>query len=187
MMKWEEVWRSLDWDRDSYHNVEETLDQRADKYARPPEQDSQNDQDTLKALVFERGQERYAIPAQHVLRGVAEPRITPLPCVPDYYRGVINVRGRIISVLDLRRFWRIPVRGEVETPRLIVVRAGAHELAIQADDVLELARIPLSEIVPPVTAGIGLEHVQGISSDGLVVVDVESLSRDQRLFIHDEL
>ena len=75
---------------------------------------------------------------------------------------------------------------EAERPRLIVVQAGTLELAIMADDVLEMTGIPLTEIVPPVTAGIGLDHVQGISTSGIVIVDVASLATDPQLFVHDE-
>lgn len=186
-MDWDSVWESLDWDNKETLDLDQTLAQRAVKYARPAEQDTQEDEDTLKVLVYIQGQERYAIPVNYVQRGVAEPVITPLPCVPAYYRGVINMRGNIMSVLDLRRFWGIPTEAPPDRARLIVVQAGTLEFAILADDVLEMTGIPLTEIVPPVTAGIGLDHVQGISTAGLVIVDVASLATDPQLFVHDEI
>ena len=187
LMKWHDVWRSLDWDSDAEQYREDTLLRRAEKYARPAEDDSQVDVDALRVLVFTRGQEHYAIPVYYILRGVAEPRITPLPCVPPYYRGVVNLRGQILSVLDLRRFWGIGGEAEPPNPRLIVIQAGQNPLAIQADEVLELTHIPIAEIVPPMSAGVGLTHIQGISADGLVIVDVDSLLTDSRLYVHDEL
>ena len=61
------------------------------------------------------------------------------------------------------------------------------EFALIVDDVLELASIPLQEITPPVSAGVGLDHVQGVSPGGTVIIDVESLSSDRRLRVHEEL
>jgi purine-binding chemotaxis protein CheW len=188
LIDWEDVWRSLEWGGKGHsENIEETLVRRADKYARLPEINVLADQDTLKVLVFVQGHERYAVPVQCVVRGVAEPHITPLPCVPDYYNGVINLRGQILSVLNLRRFWALPVVESSEPPKLIVVRAGVFELALLADNVLEMAALPLAEVVPAVTAGVGLAHVQGVSADGIVIVDIESLVTDRRLVIHEEL
>lgn len=186
---WDSIWKSLNWDSSIAEvDVTLTLAHRAENYARPIEQDGQADDDALKALVFVQGQERYAIPVPYVMQGLTTQRITPLPCVPDYYRGVINVTGRILSVLDLRRFWGLPATDDGDgLPRLIVVRAAALEFALIVDDVLELASIPLREITPPVLAGVGLDHVQGVSPGGTVIIDVESLSSDRRLRVHEEL
>jgi purine-binding chemotaxis protein CheW len=188
IIDWGTVWESVEWgDAEQHENADSILSSRAERYARPPEVAAQEDQDTLRTLVFLQGQERYAIPVSYVVRGVAEPHVTLLPCVPRYYRGVINLRGRILSVLDLQRFWGLPGTSAVDKAQLIVIQAGVLEVALLADTVLEMARMPIEDIVPPVTAGIGLPHVQGVSPDGVVIVDVESLATDERLIIHEEL
>jgi purine-binding chemotaxis protein CheW len=185
---WEAVWASLDWgaSQDDEDN-RRTLAQRAENYARPTDTDEQADEDVLKALVFVRGQERYAIPVAYVMQGLTTPQVTPLPCVAAHFRGVINVRGRILSVLDIRRFWRLPTEDPPGPPKLIVVKAGSLEFAIMADDVLEMVSIPLQEVTPPLTAGVGLDHIQGVSPSGTVIIDVESLSQDRRLKVHEEV
>ena len=186
MIDWGAVWRSMDWDGRDRLNADDILAQRTEKYARPPEAEPTSAHDTLTVLVFVRGQERYGIPVSYVLHGVTEPRITPLPCVPDFYRGVINLRGQILTVLDLQRLWGLPVQGDPDRVRLVVVSFGGMTLALQADDVRDLVSIPMPEVVPAVTAGVGLEHVQGLSPDGIVIVDMESLAIDTRLRIHDK-
>ncbi len=186
-IQWEEVWRSLDWERQQRRYADQILAQRTAKYARPVEESTSPDQATLSALVFLRAGERYALPVAHVLRGDTPARITPLPGVPPCYRGVINLRGRILSVLDLPRLWGLPVDRDPPAPRLIVIQAARLTLALLADDILEIAQIPLSAIVPPLAAGIGLAHVQGLSPDGTVILDVASLADDPRLTVHDEL
>ncbi|MBN2470563.1 MAG: purine-binding chemotaxis protein CheW [Anaerolineae bacterium] len=186
MIDWGAVWRSLDWDGHDRLSADDVLAQRTEKYARPPETDSTLTHDSLTVLVFLRGQERYGIPVNYVVHGVTEPHITPLPCVPDFYRGVINLRGQILTVLDLQRLWGLPATDEAARPRLVVVSFGGMTLALQADDVRDLVSIPLPDIVPAVTAGVGLEHVQGLSPEGIVLVDMESLAIDSRLRIRDQ-
>jgi purine-binding chemotaxis protein CheW len=181
---WDAVWRSLEWDNRGRTDAEQILAQRTEKYARPPGQEAAL-RELLSVLVFTRGKERYGIPIEHVLHGVSEPSITPLPCVPPFYQGVIALRGQILTVLDLPRLWGLPVGKDPPAPRLIVVTLGALTLAIQADDVHALAEIPLAAVVPAVTAGVGLAHVQGLSPDGIVIVDMDSLADDPRLLVHD--
>lgn len=186
MIDWGEVWRKLDWeDRDRLH-TDDILDQRTAKYARPLEEDATPAHDALTVLVFTRDQERYGIPVSYVQHGVTEPHITPLPCVPAHYRGVITMRGQILSVLDLPRLWGLPVEKDPATPRLVVVSFGAMTLAIQADEVRDLVNIPLPDLTPAMTAGIGLDHVQGITPDGIVIVDMDSLAEEPRLRVHDD-
>jgi len=187
-INWDAVWQSLNWgSADQQDNVEQTLAQRAEKYARLQESEIETADENLKVLVFTQGQERYAIPVSFVQQGMSELKLTPLPCVPTYYRGVINLRGRILSVLDLRCLWGLPAQDVPGLARVIVVRAGALELALLAEDVVQMLSIPLQKIVPPVVAGVGLPHVQGVSPDGLVIVDIESLASDRRLRVHEEL
>jgi len=187
-INWDAVWDSLNWDSGGPQaTFSETLAQRAEKYARPQERPEEAPEDSLRVLIFVQGGEHYAIPVGCVRQGLAEARVTPLPCVPSHYRGVINLRGRILSVLDLRRFWGLP-SNEISGPaRVLVVQAGALELAVLVDDVHYLAAISLQKIVPPAAAGIGLAHVQGVGPDGVVIVDVESLAADRRLRVHEEL
>lgn len=186
MIDWGEVWRKLDWEgRDRVH-ADDILDQRTEKYARPPEEEPITAHDALTVLVFIRDQAQYGIPVQYVQQGVTEPHITPLPCVPAHYRGVITMRGQILSVLDLPRLWGLPVEKDPATSRLLVVAFSDLILAIQADDVRDLITIPLPDLVPAITAGVGLDHVLGLSPDGVVIVDMESLAEDSRLRVHDE-
>jgi len=187
-INWDAVWDSLNWDSGGPEAAfAQTLAQRAEKYARTPDRPEESPDDSLRVLIFVQGGEHYAIPVSCVRQGLAEARITPLPCVPAHYRGVINLRGRILSVLDLRRFWGLPSEDVTGPTRVLVVQAGALELAVLVDDVHYLAAIPLHKIAPPAVAGIGLSHVQGVSPDGIVIVDVESLAADRRLRVHEEL
>ncbi len=185
---WEAVWRSLDWGSDrQLQALQETLAQRAARYAQPLPEETTVEQGALVALAFYRGQERYAVPVVHAMQGLDAARITPLPCVPPFYRGVINVRGRILSVVDLARFWGVPAPDPPGVSKLLILGAAGFQIAVQVDDILGVIDIPLQDIVPPVVAGVALDHVQGVSSTGIVILDVEGLLRDRRLIVHEEL
>lgn len=188
LIDWDAVWSSLDWDIETRVKTAETLlTQRAAKYAQPPKTDDLADANTLTVLVFVRGQERYALPVACVAQGLDAPQLTPIPCTPAYYLGALNLQGRIVSVLDMATYWGISTDDSNGPLKLIVTRAGELEIAIQADDVLGLLDIPTQDILPPTTAGIGLEHTQGVNPDGIVILDVESLFSDRRLIVHEEV
>ncbi len=187
MVDWDAVWRSLDWNSDQSQDLEKTLLRRAERYARPTDDGQQTDRETLELLIFWRGQERYALPVETVMQGAVLPHITPLPCVPSFYCGVINLRGRVVSVLDIRRYWGLPETAAPDSPNLIVIRAGQHEMALLADDIDGLASLLLSAIVAPTAAGISLAHVRGVSPDGIVILDIESLFADPRLTVHEDM
>jgi purine-binding chemotaxis protein CheW len=194
-INWDEVWQKLDWGSPNRQaNLEETLAQRAEKYARPKELRQDSEQDTVRVLAFTRANERYAIPVSSVQQGMMQARLTPLPCVPAYYCGVINLRGQIVSVLDIRRLWGLPADPPDAQVRVIVIQppqarvaGSAYLLALLADDVQQMVALPLHEIVPPVVAGVGLPHVQGVSPNGMVILDIDSLVTDRRLRVHEEL
>ncbi len=183
---WEAVWRSLDWESKNDALAARTLALRAEKYARLAEDVDATGDDALMVLLFSRAGERYAIPIDHVLHVLDAPTITPLPCVPDYYRGVINLRGRILTVFDLRRFWGLQA-ADPAAPTLIIVSAAALTLALLADEVLDFASIPAGNIAPPTVTGGGPTHqLQGITTDGVAILDVEKLLADQRLIVQGE-
>ncbi|MBN1964876.1 MAG: chemotaxis protein CheW, partial [Anaerolineae bacterium] len=99
--------------------------------------------------------------------------------------GVVNLRGRILSVLDLRRLWGLPAADLPDYPVIVVVAAKRLALAVLADDVIGLARFPAGAVAPPHSAGVDVGHVQGVSPDGVVIVDVESLFADRKLIVKE--
>jgi purine-binding chemotaxis protein CheW len=76
-------------------------------------------------------------------------RVTLVPRVPNWVIGVVNWRGRILSVIDLRRYLGLPVneaRAAKNVPRMIVVQDGEMEVGIQADEVFSIESIPASKV-----------------------------------------
>lgn len=164
--------------RDHEH-LQKRLEQRARQYAAPQHrQEAFVDENTYHVLVFLLGGERYAIDVSTV-RGVRSlGRWTRVPGVPDFYRGVVNVRGRIVSILDLRLFLSIGADTSDLPKELLLAEAGALHLAILADHVEDVLTIPRESVT-----AVEMQYAHGVTEDRLIILDIAGLFSDDRLMI----
>jgi len=155
------------------------LEQRAQQYAIPQRQEATyDDDDVYHVLAFQLGQERYGIDVSRV-RGVRPVgQLTRVPGVPTFYRGVINVRGRIVSVLDLRVFFNIGGTTANLPSELVLVEASKLYLALLAAHIEEVLAIPRETVEP-----VEMKYARGVTAERLVILDVDTLFADERLFI----
>ena len=103
----------------------------------------------LHAVGFRIGTETFALPISLVREIVRVPEITAVPNVPDYIEGVINLRGRIISVVDLRkRFGETNIEKNRKN-RVIVVEFGDRLVGLLVNSASEVLRIPPGDIEAP--------------------------------------
>ncbi len=117
-----------------------------------------------KFLTFFLGKEEYAIEILKVQEIIGLMSITPVPNMPSYIRGVLNLRGKIIPVMDLRsRFGLPPVDDTTETC-IVVVQEGQYRMGTVVDKVSEVADIDGANIedVPSFGNAIGSEYLSGI-------------------------
>ena len=117
-----------------------------------------------KFLSFFLGKEEYAIEILKVQEIIGLMPITPVPKMPDYIRGVLNLPGKIVPVMDLRsRFGLPPVEDTGETC-IIVVQENQYQMGIVVDKVFEVADIATAQIeeVPSVGNSDKNEYLSGI-------------------------
>ncbi len=130
----------------------------------------------LQVVGFRIGRETFAVPIALVHEIVRLPEITAVPDAPDYIEGVINLRGRIISVVDLRkRFGERDIRPNKKN-RILVAEAGNKLVGLIVDAASEVLKIPSSEIeLPPNMAQNGeLNYVTGVGKlQGRLIVLVD--------------
>lgn len=123
-------------------------------------------------LVFTIDGRRYAVNLATVKRIIHAVEINPVPNAPDSVLGIINMRGRIVPVMNLRRFFRRPERDLDLDDRLIIVQAKERTVAFPADDVTGVLECPERAVVtgnavlPEVTS---LEGVM-VLKDGMVLI-----------------
>ena len=155
---------------------------------------------TLDLLVFWLGKERYGVPVSYIREIYPLEQLTPVPRTPSFVAGVFSARGRILSVIDLSAFFELPAIKQSAQTKIIVVadsdlsagnmqRNNILEVGILADEVADVVTILKEDIQPPLTTHTGLraEYIQGITSDLLVVLNLDALLSDHRLIIQEEL
>jgi len=165
-----------------------TLEERARELAREPEA-RREERDSLRVLEFDLAYERYAIELSHIRIVHPLQDITPIPCTPRFVRGMVNLRGQILTVIDLKAFFGLPEKGLSDLNKVIVVHVGGMECGILADAIGEVQSIALDTIQPsiPTLAGIQEAYVRGITPGGLVVLDVARILCDKAIVVDDEV
>lgn len=131
--------------------------------------------------------ERYAIESKYVREVTSLKELTRVPNTPDFVTGVINLRGQIISVIDLKKFFNLKQTGLTEFNKILVLSSPALLCGIIADKILENTFISLKELdpPPPTISGIGAEFILGIAEDGTIVLDGSGLL-DTKTIIVDQ-
>lgn len=143
------------------------------------EEDAQKD----KFLTFSLGSEMYGIEIRYVTEIIGIQTITEVPELPEYVRGIMNLRGKIIPVMDVRLRFRKPFREYNDRTCVVVVDIRELSVGLIVDSVSEVLSIPASEIVPPPEAGRGANrYIHGIGRcEGAVtlLLDCDKLLNDE--------
>jgi purine-binding chemotaxis protein CheW len=143
----------------------------------------------LELLEFRLGAERYALEIRHVQDVHPLRDLTPLPCTPPFVLGIVNVRGRILPVLDLKKFFDLPEQGLTDLHRIILVQGNDLDFGLLADVIVGVRRVPAGDLQPalPTLTGIRADYLKGIGEGGLVVLDLDRILSDPKVIIHDEV
>ena len=130
--------------------------------------------DMLQVITFFVGKEEYGI---NILRVQAIDRvseITRVPRAPEFVEGVINLRGKIVPIVDLRRRMGLESRAPDRHSRIIVVELGDEIVGLRVDSVREVLRIPtaLTEPPPDMTSSEEADYVEAVAKldDRLVLI-----------------
>lgn len=147
-----------------------------------PETGHDLDEDTQKDkyLTFHLGSEYYGIEIRFVTEIIGIQKITVIPEMPDYIKGVINLRGKIIPVMDVRMRFRLVPRAYDERTCVIVVNIRDTAIGLVVDTVSEVASIPEESIEP--ASGLngtrGNAFIKGIGKIGediKIILDVDRI------------
>lgn len=161
---------------------------RANALARPTERDAAENA-SLEVLEFCLAQERYALETRHVDEVYPLKDLTPLPCTPPFLLGVVNVRGRIIPVLDVKKFFELPDVGLTDLHHIILVSGKGLELGLLADAIVGARPVPVDSLQPslPTLTGIRSDYLKGVTAERLVVLDLDRILADPRIIVHEEV
>lgn len=134
-------------------------------------------------VVFSLDEQRYALNLSVVKTTVRAVEVTPLPKAPDIVVGVINVKGQIIPVVNVRQRFDLPEREMELSDRLIIAITSRRTVALLADAVMGVVELGAQQVVATEEVLPGVEYVEGVLKlpDGLVLIhDLDSfLSLDE--------
>ena len=163
------------------------LKERAKALAREPEAERPADAD-LDVVEFLLAYEKYGIESAFVREVHPLKDLTPLPGTPPFILGIINVRGRILSVIDIKKFFDLPEKGLTDLNKVIVLHSDKMEFGVLADGILGVRAIPLGELQPslPTLTGIREEYLKGVTKERVVILDAEKLLSDPKMIVHQD-
>ena len=166
----------------------EILRARARALARPPD-DVPAAAMLLEVLEFRLAQERYALETRYVREVCPLKDLTPLPCTPACILGIVNVRGRILPVLDLKTLFDLPEQGLTDLHRIILVEGNDLDFGLLADATVGVRSIPADTLQPslPTLTGVRSEYLKGVTAERLVVLDVGRILADPTIIVHEEV
>jgi purine-binding chemotaxis protein CheW len=152
-------------------------------------------EDTMQIVTFQVGGEEYGLDIKSITEVIRPLKITPLPRMPEFIEGVINLRGVIIPIVDLRkRFSLLKTAGNPRTMRLVITKGafttdagqGKELLGLLVDLVNEVLHVPRKDIEPAPAAATGqhAEFITGMGKVGdrlIIFLDIARiLSRQER-------
>ncbi len=166
---------------------EEILKERAKKLASTRGAKNQK-RDALDVIEFILGEEHYAIESRFVREVYPIRDFTPLPCVPPFVQGLINVRRNILPLISLKHFFEFPKDGEELISTALIMKDADMEFAISIDSVVGVTTILKEDLQQslPTLSGSGQQFFKGVNADQLIVLDGEKLIHDPNFIVDDQ-
>ena len=120
--------------------------------------------ETNKYLEFDLGIESYAVHLLAIREVIPLPETTPLPNAPSYFVGIMNLRGQIISIIDLRKKLKIKPKEENDQDAVVIVDIEGGSVGLIVDSINKVLNFSLSEItdVPEIKNQTNAKYIQGV-------------------------
>lgn len=145
------------------------------------------DQSDLQVAIFLLAGQQYGLDIAKIKQIVRPVKITKLPNTPAFLEGVMNLRGVVIPVIDMRKRFNLPPRPNEQTTKVIIASVARKVVGVMVDDVTEVLPLPKSEIQPPprVVRGVEANYLMGVcryKEDILLILNLEEiLSAEEKL------
>lgn len=134
--------------------------------------------DQVQLVTFSLDDQEFALPLSSIVQVVRMVAITPVPEAPEIVKGMINVRGKVVPVIDLRRRFGLPSKPYGLNTHLLIVRHAGQMIALVVDAVSGVLSMPNAYIEPPTDMGSQVEGVAAVGKLGsklLLILDLGKL------------
>ena len=144
------------------------------------EQVQKKDDELLQLVTFSIGEEEFGVDILKVQEIIRTMEITKVPRAQDFIEGVINLHGKVIPIVDLRRRFGFSSKAHDKNTRIIVIEINNMIVGFVVDSVSEVLRIPAATVEPPppVVAGVESEYISGVGKLQdrlLILLDLDKL------------
>lgn len=143
--------------------------------------------EVIDVIEFRLANECYGLEFAYVREVFPLSSLTALPGTPQFVLGIENVRGEIVSVVDLHRFFELPQPGLCDRNKLIILHSEAMAFGVLADAVTGVRSVSRSALQPslPTLTGVREEYLLGVTGEPLIVLDAARLLADPRLVVEE--
>lgn len=150
------------------------------------ETQKRQDDELLQLVTFSIGEEEFGVDILKVQEIIRTMEITKVPRAPEFVEGVINLRGKVIPIIDLRRRFGLSSKDHDKHTRIIVIEINNMIVGFVVDSVSEVLRIPAGTVEPPppVVAGMESEYISGVGKLQdrlLILLDLDRLLSSEDL------
>lgn len=132
--------------------------------------------------------ERYGIESHFISEVILLKELTPIPGVPSFVSGVTNVRGKIVSIVNLKTFLGLVTKGITELNKTILINYNGMEFGIIADAIIGIRSVDEKTLSPaPVTIqSDSAKFVKGITPDGMIILDGVHLLSETTIVVNQK-
>lgn len=165
------------------------LRRRAAALARKQQSTKDEARGRLDVVAFFLGREEYGIEAEFVSEVLPLKDLTPLPCTPRFVLGIVTMRGRIVSVIDIRKLYDLPEAGLSDLDQLIVIEGPGMQFGILANRLSGLVSVPLDDVqpAPPTLTGARETFLRGVTPAHMIILDVGRMLSDSTIVVRQEV
>lgn len=135
-------------------------------------------------VLFRLGVEEYGIPISQVREIIQYKGATRLPRTPEFMEGIINLRGKIIAVIELAKRFGLVGGGIDSDRRAVIIEAQGQEIGVIVDEVTEVMRLQDNAIEIASTMTVSNDYIRGIGKHGdrlLILLDVDKLFASEEI------
>ena len=145
----------------------------------------------MEVIEFNINNQKYAFDIKYINEVFRPKKVTPIPCTPSFVVGIINFRGKILSVIDIRNFigFTSDTKDFSEVRQVIVVKINELEVGILVDNVLGYYSISLEEIQKNVLTLTEdrKEFIVGIARNSTMIIDIKNVMLSEKIIVNDSV
>ncbi len=133
--------------------------------------------------------EKYAIEINKTVEAIRLKNLTPLPKTPEFILGLVNVRGRIMAVVNLKTFFELKSSAINDMEEIIILQNKDFQFGILTDEILGVGEVDMDSLTEkfPTLNEKRKKYLKGVAPDGLILLDAEKIVNDPVLVVETEI